>query len=190
MEVLTLKLKQYRRYRMDFTGQWLNAFCILCGLSFFLRVEYYFMFVNPTLCSGAEVIFSMILPMLLCVAALVVLEFVRLDAAGVVGIIGAAMCLCLMVGTFLSGSVLRIFLAVILYLAAGGLLILTVGGFVPTRQFSVISFGVILLGRLLFFRPSFGLLPIVLELSELSMLIAVMILPATMIPSKMRNKEE
>ena len=147
------------------------------------------MFMNPTLCSGAEVIFSMILPMLLCVAALVVLKFVRLNAPGVVGIIGAAMCLCLMIGTFFSGSALRVVLALVLYLAAGGLLIMTVGGLVPTRQFSVLAFGLIRLGRLLFFRPSFGLLPIVLELSELSMLVAVMILPATMIPGKIRTRE-
>lgn len=188
MEVQTLKLKQYRRYRMDFSGQWLNAFCILCGLSFFLRVEYYFMFVNPTLCSGAEVVFSMILPMLLCVSALVVLKFARLNAPGVMGMIAAAMCLCLMIGTFFSGSVLRIILAVVFYLTAGGLLIITVGGFVPTRQFSVISFCLILLVRILFFRPVFGLIPIVLELSELTMLISVLILPLTMVPGKMRNR--
>lgn len=174
---------------MDFSGQWVNAFSILCGLSFFLRVEYYFMFVNPTLCSTAEVIFSMILPMLLCVAALVVLKFIRLNAPGVIGIIGAAMCLCLMIGTFFSGNVLRIILAVVFYLAAGGLLVLTVGGFVPTRQFSVIAFSLILLVRILFFRPAFGLLPIVLEVSNVSMLVSVLILPATMLPGKMRNKE-
>ena len=184
-----MTMKQYRRYRMDFSGQWLNAFCLLCGLSFFLRVEYYFMFVNPTLCSTAEVIFSMILPMLLCVASLVVLKFIRLNAPGVIGIIGAAMCLCLMIGTFFSGGVLRIVLAVIFYLAAGGLMVLTVGGFVPTRQFSVIAFSLILLVRLLFFRPSLGFLPIVLELSQLTMLVSVLILPLTMVPGKMKNKE-
>jgi hypothetical protein len=189
MEVQAMKLKQYRRYHMDFSGQWLNAFCILCGLSFFLRVEYYFMFINPTLCSTSEVIFSMILPMLLCISALVVLKFFRLNAPGVMGIIGAAMCLCLMIGTFFSGSVLRIVLAILIYLTAGGLLIITIGGFVPTRQFSVISFCLILLVRILFFRPAFVLFPIVLELSELAMLVAVLIMPLTMFPGKMRTRE-
>ncbi len=183
-----MTMKQYRRYRMDFSGQWLNAFCLLCGLSFFLRVGYYFMFVNPTLCSAMEVLFSMILPMLLCVASLVVLKFIRLDAPGVIGIIGAAMCLCLMIGTFFSGNALRIVFAVIFYLAAGGLLVLTVGGFVPTRQFSVIAFGLILLVRILFFRPSLGFLPVFMELSQLTMLISVAILPLTMVQGKMRNK--
>ena len=174
---------------MDFAGHWLNAFCILCGLSFFLRVEYYFMFVNPTLCSTSEVIFSMILPLLLTAAAMVVLKFIRWNAPGAVVLIGAAMCLSLMIGTFFTGTWFRILLAVIFYLGAGSLLVMTVWGYVPTRQFSVIALLVILLFRILFFGPEWKLLPIVLELSELTMLAAVSILPLSMIPVKLKRRK-
>ena len=182
-----MEMKQYKQYRMDFGGKILNFFCILCGLSFFFRVTYYFMLINPVECPVLEVLFSMILPLLLCAAAMVVLKYFKLNAPGTVGIIGAAMCLCLMSGTFFSGSVLRIILAVVFYLAAGSLLLMTVGGYVPTRQFSVIAFCLILLTRVLFFIPGFDIRRWVLEISDLTMLFALVLLPVTMNPAKIKQ---
>jgi hypothetical protein len=179
-----VEMKQYKQYRMDFGGKVLNLFSILCGLSLFFRVAYYFMLINPVGCPVAEVLLSMILPLLLCAAAMVVLKYFKLNAPGVVGIIGAAMCLCLMCGTFFSGGVLRIILAVAFYLAAGTLLLMTVGGYVPTRQFSVISFCLILLVRVLFFIPGFDIRGWVLEISDLAILTALILLPGTMKPAK------
>ena len=182
-----MAMKQYRRYRMDFSGYLLHIYCILCGLSLFLRVAYYFMLVNPKLCGTTEVLLSMILPLLLCGAAMVVLKYFKFNAPGVMGIIGALMCICLMIGTFFSGNTLRIVLAIVLYVGSAALLIGTVGGYVPTRQFSVILFCIILALRIFVFRPAFSVLGWVLELSDLAMLVSLLILPLTMVIPKKKN---
>ena len=182
-----MEMKQYRRYRIDFSGNWLHFYCILCGFSFFLRIAYYFMLVNPTQCGLTEVLFSMILPLLLCGAAMVVLKYFRLNAPGLMGIIGALMCLCLMIGTFFTGSALRIVLGIVLYGASAALLLATVGGYVPTRQFSVLGFCLIFGLRILLFRPGFTVLGWVLELSDLSMLASLVILLMTMVQGKKKN---
>ena len=183
-----MKMKQYHRYRMDFGGKWLHAYCLLCGLSFFFRVAYYFMLVNPAQCPASEIIFCMILPLLLTAASMVVLKYFKLNAPGVMGIIGVLVCLSLLIGSFFSGSVLRILLALVLYVGAGGLLFLTVLGFVPTNQFSVLSFGLIFLIRILLFRPGFSIADWVREISELTMLLSLILLPLTMVPGKKKKK--
>ena len=180
-------MKLYRRYRMDYQGRWLNPFCILCGLAFFLRVAYYFMFMNPTQCGMGEILFSMILPLLTTAAAMVVLKYFKLNAPGIVGIIGAFMCLSLLVGTFFAGGALRIILGILLYGTAAVLLIGTVGGYVPTRQFVLLLLSLCFLIRILFFRPGFTLLGWVLELSDLTMLLSLILLPVTMVPVKSKN---
>lgn len=183
-----MEMKRYRRFRMDFGSIWLNTHCILCGFAFFLRIAYYFMFVNPTLCPTSEVIFSMILPLLLCGASMVVLKYFKLNAPGTVAIIDALKCICLLIGTFFGGSVIQIILGVILYLAAAVLLIGTVGGYVPTRQFVVILFFLIFVLRILFFRPGFSLLGWILELSDLSMLASLIVVTFGMTPVQRKMK--
>ena len=183
-----MEMKRYRRFRMDFGGFWLNAHCILCGFAFFLRIAYYFMFVNPTLCSSSEVIFSMILPLLLCGASMVVLKYFKLNAPGTEAIIGALMCICLLIGTFFGGGVLEIILGVLLYLAAAVLLIGTLGGYVPTRQFVLLLLGLIFALRVLFFRPGWSLLGWILELSDLFILASLIALPLSMNPVQRKTK--
>lgn len=176
--------KRYRGYRMDFNSFWLQTFCILCGLSFFLRTVYYFMFTNPADLSTAAIIFSMILPLLTVGAVLVVLKFLRLNVPNILGILGAVLCLLLMCGNFFTGDVLRIILSILLYGGGGALLFATVYGFVPTRQFVMILFGLIFAVRVLFYAPGMDLLAWILEASELSVLLSLVLLPATMRPVK------
>ena len=183
-----MEMKRYRRFRMDFGGFWLNTHCILCGFAFFLRIAYYFMFVNPTLCPTSEVIFSMILPLLLCGASMVVLKYFKFNAPGTVAIIGALMCICLLIGTFIGGGVLEIILGVLLYLASAVLLIGTVGGYVPTRQFVLLLLGLIFLLRVLLFRPGFTFLGWLLEVSDLAMLAALIAMPLSMTPVQKKTK--
>ena len=174
--------KRYRSYRMQFDSFWLQAYCILCGLSFFFRTVYYFMFINPADLSLGAILFSMILPLLVTGGILVVLKFFRLDVPNVLGILGAASCLLLMCGNFFTGDVLRIVLSVLVYLGGGALLIGTVFGFVPTRQFVMILFGVVLVLRFLLYAPGFRVVSWFLEISELTMIMSLFLLPATMKP--------
>ena len=178
--------KRYRGYRVDFNSFWLQTFCILCGLAFFLRTVYYFMFTNHADLSTAAIIFSMILPLLVTGAVLVVLKFLRLNVPNVVGILGALLCLLLMCGSFFTGDVLRIILAVVVYGGGGALLFATVYGFVPTRQFVMILFGIVLAVRILFYAPGMNLLAWILEVSELSIILSLVLLPATMRPVKLK----
>lgn len=183
-----MKMKQYHRYRMDFGGKWLHIYCLLCGWSFFFRVAYYFMLVNPVQCPASEAIFCMILPLLLTTASLVILKYFKLNAPGIMGIIGTLMCLSLLIGTFFSGNVLRIILSLVFYAGGGALLFLTILGFVPTNQFAVLAFCVIFLIRILFFRPGFSLFDWVQEFSELTMLASLILLPLTMVPGKPKKR--
>ena len=145
------------------------------------------MFKNPADCSGGELVFSMILPLLLCAAVLVMLRFFRINAPVVLGAFGAALCLLLMIGTFFTGGTLRILLAVIFYLLAAALLAGTAAGFVPTRQFSVILLCAIFLVRILFFRPGLDLFAWTKEVSDLAILVAVILLPGTLRPLRKKN---
>ncbi len=179
-----MKLKRYRWYKMDFNGSLCSAFCVLCGLSLFLRIAYYFMFTNPADCGTGELIFSMALPLLLMVLILVVLKFLKLNAPGLMGILGCCACLLLMIGSFITGGTLRIVLSAFAYLAASVLLLGTTGGYVPTRLFCVAWFCLIFLVRLLFFLPRGKILAQLLAISDLSIIAAMTILPLTMQPVK------
>ncbi len=177
-----MQLKRYRRYKMNFNGSLCSAFCVLCGLSLFLRIAYYFMFTNPADCGIGELIFSMALPLLLMVLILVVLKFLKRNAPGLMGVLGCCACLLLMVSSFLSGDILRMVLSVFAYLIASVLLLGTAGGYVPTRLFCVAWFCLLFLVRLLFFLPRGRILALVLAASDLSVIAAMAILPLTMQP--------
>lgn len=179
-----MHLTQYRRYKMNFSGSVCNAFCVICGLSLFLRIAYYFMFTNPADCGMAELIFSMVLPLFFMALILIILKFARLNAPGLLAILGCCVCLLLMTGSFLAGGTLRIVLSVLAYLFGSVLLLGTVLGYVPTRLFSVVWFGLIFLVRLFFFMPSAGVLAWLPAASDLCMIAALTVLPLTMDPKK------
>ena len=81
-----------------------------------------------------------------------------------------------------------ILLSIAAVLAAAVLLIGTVGGYVPTRQFVVILFFLIFVLRILFFRPGFSLLGWILELSDLSMLASLIVVTFGMTPVQRKMK--
>ena len=178
--------KRYRHYRIDFNGFWLQVYCILCGLSFFLRTVYYFMFTNPADVSVGRILFSMILPLLSMGAILVILKFLRLDKPDLLGIMGAVLSLLLLIASFFTGDVLRILLSLVIYGGGGALLLGTVCGYVPTRQFAMILFGVASAARVLFYAPGLDLLAWIIEASELCTVLSLLILPAIMRPLRKR----
>lgn len=171
--------KLYRRYRMNFSSPWLTGYCVLCGIAVFLRCVFYFLCTDIASCGAGEIIFSLALPLILLCGIIVLVRIIRLNAPGIMAILGASMCLLLLINGFDTGNFLRLLFSVVGYAAGGALLFLTIAGFVPTRQFSVILFGLLVLLRLLLFRPA-GMVPFILEGSDICMLISLAILPATM----------
>ena len=171
--------KLYRRYRMNFSGKWFTAFCALCGLAVFLRFVYYFMFADLAQCGTGEVVFNLVLPVVLLCGIIVIMKLVRLDAPGILAILGCVVCLLLTINGFDTQNILRLVFSLLGYTAGGALLLLTVAGFVPTRQFSVILFAILLILRVLLFRPVI-VTALLTECSDLCMIASLAIMPATM----------
>ena len=171
--------KRYRGYRMNFSGKWLTAYCAFCGLAIFLRCVYYFMFADLTKCPLGEILFSLALPLVLLCGIIVITKGIRMDAPGTLAILGCVMCLLLIINGFDTKNILRLVFSLLGYSAGGALLLLTVAGMVPMRKFSVMFFVLLLLLRLLLFRPA-GVMAMTLEGSDLCMLASLAVMPASM----------
>lgn len=164
-----MQLKQYLRYQIDFTGKWVQPSALLMGLAFFLRLVYYLCLVSLHDCGIGEIIFSMLLPLLLTCCYIVLLRVVKLNAPGIYGILGAALCLLLLIGSFFTGNPLRIVLSILAYMAAGVVLIATAGGYLPGKLLSSVLFALPLICRFLFY--SLGGLNIIQWFQEASALL-------------------
>ncbi len=173
-----MKLKQYVRYQMDFKGKWVGASAFAMGAFVFFRMVYYFGLVNLSDCGFGEILFRLILPLLLGVGYVVLMSVMRWNAPGIYGILAAALCLLLIVGSFYTGSFLRILLSLILYFVAGVLLLGTTTGYVPDKLPAVVLLGGCILGRILLFDlGELRVLPFFLEVSTLSMMVSLLLLP-------------
>lgn len=183
-----MKLKQYIRYQMNFRGRWLMPAKVLMGLSFFLRIVYYFGLTTFADHTFGEVLFFMILPLLTCGAYIVVMSSMKLNAPPVYGIIGAVMCLLLVIWSFSCGDAVRTVLSVLIYLVAGAVLVLTSLGFLPGKLLSSVLFAVPLACRLLFYRNGIALFDWCLEISVLTMLASLFCLTRCFKPLKRKMR--
>ncbi len=182
-----MQWKQYCQYQMDFKGRWVQASAAMMGVSFFARMVYYFGIKNIVDCGFLEVIISMILPLILCGGYLVLMSAMKYNAPGIYAMIGAVLCFLLMVEGLCTGNVLRIILSILFYIGAGGVLFITIAGYLPGRLLSSALFAVIFIGRLLFFDlGKLGILEWVVEISVLLMLLSLFFLTRSIqqIPAK------
>lgn len=181
--------KKYNQYQMDMKGKW-SRFCgVMMSCSFFLRIVYYFGLKNLRDIPGSEIFATMILGLVLCAWFVVVLNYLRLNAPGVYGILGAAHCLLLIIGNFSSGSVGRIVLSVIWYVLCALVLLATIGGYLPGRILSAGMFFLAALVRLLAFdMGKIGLLRWVTEAAVLCAILALAAIPLALKPIKERIK--
>lgn len=184
-----MTLKQYTRYQIDFGSKWTSICGVLMGISFFLRLIYYFGLTNIYDVPFVEILTTMILGTGLCLAYLITLSVMRLNAPGVYGILGAVHCFLLILGTFSSGDPLRIVLAVIWYALAAGVLLITVGGYLPGRLLASVMFIIPALVRFFAFDLGrVGLLQWVREFGVLFALVGLACLPMGLKPGTQRNK--
>lgn len=185
-----MNLKQYARYQIHFRGKWFMPCVLLMGLSFFTRIVYYFGLTNLNDCGFGELLFSMALPILVSGAYIVLLSALKWNAPGIYGILGAILCVLLVIWSFSSGNALRIVLSLLVYLAAGGILIATVGGFLPGRLLSSALFLVPLVCRFFFCDlGKLGIFEWVLELSVLFMLASLFALTRSLKEPKHKKSE-
>lgn len=189
--MVSVKLKQYTRYQMDFQSKWTSACGILMGFSFFVRLIYFFGLTNIYDMGIVEILFTMILGTALCLGYLVTLSVMRLNAPGIYGILGAIHCVLLIFGSFSSGDPLRIVLAVLWYALAAGVLIMTVGGYLPGRLLAMLMFAIPILVRVFFYDLGhLGILQWVREFGILLALVGLACLPMGLKFAPIRNKTE
>lgn len=183
-----MQLKQYDPYAVDFKSKWATRCGALLGVSLFVRVVYFFGIKNILECSAGQVIFDMILTMGLCVGFLVLFSAMRRNVPGLYALMGAGFCLLLMISTFSRGNVLQIILAILGYLLAGGVLVITVSGYLPGKLLSSVMFLLPLILRFLAFDlGKIGLFTWVIEFSWLLILAAMFCLTRALKPVK-RNE--
>ncbi len=149
-------MKRYHRYQMDFDHKacWMSGICM--GLPVFMLSIYYLFFQEINAVPVFNQIVNLWLPIVLSLGYIAMLRVVRWNSVGMFAILGAAVCLMLILQLFLTANVLRIILGILGYLIAGGLLVLCAGGYLPGRMIVSLVFLLILLMRLLFFRNFAG----------------------------------
>ena len=149
--------------------------CAICmGLSFFLRVVYYFGFTNIFTYDTATIILQIILPLAVCAGYIVLLRAVKLNAPGVFAIFGAAFCLMIMIWNFSSGDALRIVLSILFYLLSGLVLLATAGGYLPGKLLSSAVFLIVLIFRYFLYAPSFR------QIGQFTLELSVLCIPASL----------
>lgn len=118
-----MKRKLTYKYHMDFNGKPHQAAAAFMGGAFFLRIAYHFGFTRPEEAGFVNLLLYLILPLLLEGAFMVMLRGLRVNLPGTYTIMGAAYCVILLLQSFQSGSLLRIVLSVVAYLACAAVLV-------------------------------------------------------------------
>lgn len=111
---------------IDMGGKHMGKVPMLMGLAFYLQIVYHFGFTRLEQMGVGNMILMLILPGLLELAFVVMMRGIRYNNPMVYGAMGMAYCLILMIQSFSGGSVLRIVLAIIIYLACMGLIAVAV----------------------------------------------------------------
>ena len=169
-----MQLKQYTRYHVNFDSKWTATCGALMGLSFFLRIIYYFGLMSLRDVGIVELLTSAITGIILCGGAVVCLNCLRLNAPGLYGLMGAAQCFLLIVLSFTTGSPLRIILAIIWYILTALVFLATAGGYLPGRLLAGLMFAIPAFVRLVFFDiGQIGLIKWFQELAVLSVLVGL-----------------
>ena len=128
-----MTLKQYVRFIIPANNKHIKTACTLMGLSFFLRMLYFFGLTDLNTVSGMKWTFELILPALACGGFIVLIGVLQWNHPGICGILCSAMLLFLAIGNIGCGDALRIVLSLVGYTLSAGLLFLTIGGYFPIR---------------------------------------------------------
>lgn len=128
-----------KRYKMDLSGKGMQGALVAMGLSFFLRMVYYFACVRIETVGVWELLSWMILPILLEGGFIVMIRILRLNLPGIYALMAAAMGLLMIFQSFGYGSLLRTILSIVAYLGCSVLIIGVAGGFL-SKQIAVAAY--------------------------------------------------
>lgn len=182
-------MKPKYRYQVDFNGKYIRWSLLNMAISFFLFMVYAFGVSNLADAGFFKAVFVMLLPAVLSAGYIVLLKIKELNAPGIYGLIGAGLCLCILISTFFSGNVLRIILGVVWYAVCAVLLLASVGGYLPSVTPSTVAFGVAAFVRLVFLLfAGTGLNNLVLDLAVIFCFVALLFLPLGLKQGRFKNE--
>ena len=179
-------MTQYHRYRMDFESKWVRWSATCAGAAVFLLVLHYV--VMEYLEMPGSLIWDLWIPLSLGVIYIVLLRGFRLNAPGVYAILGALICIWLLIGVYGTGSMLRSILATVGYLFCGGVLILCTGGWLPGRLPAAVCFAILLGIRVVLF--DLGRIAVdgwLTTLTDWGFLASLVCLPMAMVPGNQKK---
>jgi len=166
-------LKRYTRYFIDFDSKYTSACSALMGLSFFLKLAYYFALVSFRDVQVLELIGSMIIGIVISGGMVVCLKCVHYNAPKMYGLVGVLECVILLLLSFTGGNTLRIVLSLLWYVPTAVILLMTINGYLPGRLLSAVMFWIAAVVR--FFLFDLGKLSLIRwfgELAVIAMLVA------------------
>lgn len=171
-------MKQYRRYQMNFAGEWLRRSAMCMGLSVFLLAVYYLGFHNLKDFSFGTLLVGFWLPLILGVVFVVLLRGLKWNAPGIYALLCVAFCLVYILGTFLTGSVLRILIGIPVFALCAAVYIVIVGGYFPSWMPASLYFAGVIVVRLLVFDSGLsGITDWIKEAAVLCSMGAFLLLP-------------
>ena len=133
-------MKQIARYKIEFDSVWVTGSALLMGVASFIQAFYFLAMEKYASVNGAYLAFFMIVPMVLEVAWFVLLKGVKLNAAGIFGILSVLICAEVAIQNYFGNNVLQIVLGTINYLSLAGLVLLVTGGYFPYKLYSLCCF--------------------------------------------------
>lgn len=160
---MELKFAKNTECRLADKGKWGSGAAAWMGLSFFLRMVYYFGFINLNDVPGMEIAFSVVLPLIIAVALILVLKIEKLvhpvaaAGAAIAFAVNYFFCEQLNFGGIVSG---------IGVLALAGLILAAVLGYIPERKWLLWTAMGVLAVRVLFV----DLFGYILPLTELNLI--------------------
>ncbi len=171
-------MKHYDRYQMNFDSRSMKASMASMGIGVFFLFVYFFGWRALWQTTAADWIFSFGLPVAVGVAYIILGRFHRRNAPGMFALLGAVLCLCLMISSLSSGSVVRIILSLVWYALCAWLLMLAAGGNLPGKLPVSMFFGTALTVRLVFFDlMNLRSVNWIREIAVIAMLLALTLLP-------------
>ncbi|MBQ2893705.1 MAG: hypothetical protein IJE24_06175 [Oscillospiraceae bacterium] len=180
-------MKQYNRYVMNPDGAWTRASVLCMAGSLFSLAVYYFGLRGLISVGFLEAVFCLFLPLILMAAFIALVHFMRWNAPGLFAIIGALLCVFLLLGIFGSAGVLRILLGILWYPLAGLILLACAGGYLPGKKPAVFVFHIAIIFRVIFNLGKIGLFGWVYELSAILTLAALACLMMSFEAKKFRQ---
>ena len=128
-----------KRYKMDLSGKGMQGALVMLGLSFFLRMVYYFACVRIETVGFWELLTWMILPMIVEAGFIVMIRILRMNLPGIYAIMAAALGLFMIFQSFGYGSLVRTIFAIVAYLGCSVLIIGVAGGML-SKQIAVAAY--------------------------------------------------